>query len=73
LTVRADVAADIAVEVDYANANAASWAFLSEEKLNDPAIYPDEEIWRRMFVVEMAEPAEERNRTRTLARVKSGL
>jgi putrescine transport system substrate-binding protein len=70
---RADVAADIAVEVDYANANAASWAFLSEEKLNDPAIYPDEEIWRRMFVVEMAEPAEERNRTRTLARVKSGL
>ena len=70
---RADVAADIANEVRYANANRASWAFLSEEEMNDPAIYPDEEAWRRMFVVEIGEPAEERNRTRTLARIKSGL
>ncbi len=70
---RADVAADIADYVDYANANAASWELLSEEKLNDPAIYPDEEVWDRMFAVDMAEPARERMRTRTLARVKSGL
>jgi len=70
---RADVAADIAIQVDYANANGASWEFLSEEQLNDPAIYPDEEIWRRLFVVEVADPARERVRTRTLASVKSGL
>lgn len=70
---RADVAAEIAIQVDYANANAASWEFLSEEKLNDPAIYPDDEIWGRMFAVDMAEPAEERLRTRALARAKSGL
>lgn len=70
---RADVAAGIADYVDYANANAASWELLSEEKLNDPAIYPDEKVWDRMFAVDMAEPARERMRTRTLARVKSGL
>jgi putrescine transport system substrate-binding protein len=70
---RADVAADIAIQVDYANANGASWELLPEEQLNDPAIYPDEEIWRRLFVVDMADPARERMRTRTLARVKSGL
>jgi putrescine transport system substrate-binding protein len=70
---RADVAADIAIQVDYANANGASWEFLPEEQLNDPAIYPDEEIWRRLFVVEVADPARERVRTRTLARAKSGL
>jgi len=70
---RADIAADIAIQVDYANANAASWELLSEEKLNDPAIYPDDETWKRMFAVDMAEPAVERMRTRTLSRAKSGL
>lgn len=70
---RADIAADIAIQVDYANANAASWEFLPEDKLNDPAIYPDDEIWDRMFAVYLADPAQERMRTRTLARVKSGL
>jgi putrescine transport system substrate-binding protein len=70
---RADVAADIAIQVDYANANAASWELLSEDVLNNPAIYPDDEIWDRMFAVDIAEPAVERLRTRTLSRAKSGL
>jgi putrescine transport system substrate-binding protein len=70
---RADIAADIAKQVDYANANAASWEFLSEESLNNPAIYPDEEIWNRMFAIDVADPVRERARTRTLARAKSGL
>lgn len=70
---RADVAADIAKDVDYANANAASWEFISEESLNNPAIYPDEEIWNRMFAIDVADPVQERMRTRTLARAKSGL
>ena len=70
---RADIAADIAIQVDYANANAASWELISEEQLNDPAIYPDDETWKRMFAVDMAEPAVERMRTRTLSRAKSGL
>ena len=70
---RADVAADIAIQVDYANANAASWEHLSEDVLNNPAIYPDDEIWDRMFAVDIAEPAVDRLRTRTLSRAKSGL
>jgi len=70
---RADIAADIAIQVDYANANAASWELIGEEQLNDPAIYPDDETWKRMFAVDMAEPAVERMRTRTLSRAKSGL
>ena len=70
---RADVAADIAKDVEYANANSASWELLSEETLNNPAIYPDEEVWSRMFTIDSADPVRERMRTRTLARAKSGL
>jgi len=70
---RADVAADITNDVDYANANAASWELLDEDTLNNPAVFPDEENWERMFTIRMGDPAQERMRTRTLARVKSGL
>lgn len=70
---RADIAADNAEAVGYANANAASWELLSKDLLNNPAIYPDAEVWRRMFAIDMADPIEERRRTQTLARVKSGL
>jgi putrescine transport system substrate-binding protein len=70
---RADVAASNAKATGYANANAASWQFLSEESLNNPAIYPDAEVWKRMIAIKTADPVEERLRTRTLARVKSGL
>ena len=70
---RADVAADITNQVQYANSNAASWEFLSEEILNNPAVFPDEESWNRLFTIYLGSPAEERRRTRTLARVKSGL
>lgn len=70
---RADVAAEITNEVDYANANAASWQYLNEDTLNNPAVFPDQENWNRIFTIRMGTPAEERLRTRALARVKSGL
>ena len=70
---RADVAAEITNQVEYANANAASWEFLNEETFNNPAVFPDEENWERIFTIQMGTPAEERLRTRILARVKSGL
>ncbi len=70
---RADVAAEITNQVQYANANAASWELLREETLGNPAVFPDKESWDRMFTIQMGDPAEERMRTRTLARVKSGL
>lgn len=70
---RADIGFANADFTEYASANAAAWKLLSEEELNNPAIYPDEVVWSRMFPVAVTDPVEERRRTRTLARVKSGL
>jgi putrescine transport system substrate-binding protein len=70
---RPDIAAENANEVYYANVNRSSWEFTKPEILSDPAIYPDEEIWERMYVVRVADPKRQRARTRTFARIKSGL
>jgi len=70
---RADIAADIANAVAYANANAASWEFTNPEILNDPGIYPTDETWESMYRVQPVDPKRERPRTRAFARVKSGL
>ena len=70
---RADIAADIANEVFYANANAASWPLTNPEILNNPAIYPDEETWKRLYPILTADPKRERPRTRAFARAKSGI
>jgi putrescine transport system substrate-binding protein len=70
---RADIAADIANTVFYANANAASWEFVKPEILNNPSIFPDEETWSRLYPIHSADPKRERPRTRTFARVKSGI
>ncbi len=70
---RADVAADIANTVFYANANGASWQYVKPEILNNPAIFPDESAWKRLYPSTPADPKQERPRTRAFARVKSGL
>jgi putrescine transport system substrate-binding protein len=70
---RADIAAANANEVFYANANGASWPLVSADVLGNPAIFPDEEVWKRLFPVNPVGPKEERPRTRAFARVKSGL
>ncbi|HNP37409.1 MAG TPA: polyamine ABC transporter substrate-binding protein [Woeseiaceae bacterium] len=70
---RADIAAANANEVFYANANAASWPLINPEILNNPAIFPDKEVWKRLFPMNPVDPKEERPRTRAFARVKSGL
>ncbi len=70
---RADIAADIVNTVFYANANAASWEFVKPEILNNPSIFPDAETWSRLYPVLPADPKRERPRTRTFARVKSGI
>jgi putrescine transport system substrate-binding protein len=70
---RADVAAENAIEVQYANVNSASWPLLPAEQFENPAIYPDDEIWDRIFVLTPAPPKRERPRTRSFARAKSGI
>ncbi len=70
---RADISADIANTVHYANANRASWQFIRPEILNNPSIFPDEEVWKRLYPILSADPKRERPRTRAYARVKSGI
>ena len=70
---RPDIAADIANEIYYANANRDSWPLTNPLILNDKGIYPDEELWQRIYRVSPIDPRRERARTRTFARIKSGL
>ncbi|MCP5089293.1 MAG: extracellular solute-binding protein [Gammaproteobacteria bacterium] len=70
---RADVAADIANEIFYANANGASWKLMDPAIRSNPAIYPDDDIWRRVYPTPAIPPRQERTLTRSFARVKSGI
>jgi putrescine transport system substrate-binding protein len=70
---RPDIAADIANEVSYGNVNKSSWALTRPDLLNDPAIYPPESDWQRLYPILAVDPKRERFRTRSFARVKSGI
>jgi putrescine transport system substrate-binding protein len=70
---RGDIAAMNAEETFYANTNRSSWKLLDPEILNDPAIYPSEEDWERIYAIPLPTPKEDRNMTRTYARIKSGI
>ena len=70
---RGDIAALNAQETYYANANRASWKFLDPAITNDPAIYPTEKDWERIYAIPVPTPKEDRNMTRTYSRIKSGL
>jgi putrescine transport system substrate-binding protein len=59
--------------VYYANANRASWEFIDQQVLDDPAVFPDQKIMDSLFVVYPADPIPERARTRAYARAKSGI
>ena len=70
---RPNIAAEIANYVAYANSNRSSWELMDPEILNNPAIFPDEETWKILYPVLTVDPKRERPRTRTFARMKSGL
>lgn len=70
---RADVAAKNTNFNYYANANGASFKLLDDDVLNNPAVYPDAAVWQRLYAIEPTDPVRERPRTRTLARIKSGI
>lgn len=70
---RPEVTADISNFVYYANPNEAARRMLKPEVLNNPGIYPDEAAWDLLYPVYFGEPKQERLRTRTWARVKSGI
>jgi putrescine transport system substrate-binding protein len=70
---RAQIAAEVANFVNYANANRNSWPLIEQRILDDKAIFPDQETMDRLYVVYPADPKPERARTRAYARAKSGI
>lgn len=66
------IAAEITEYVRYANPNAAADEYLSDEILNDPAIYPETDVMDNLYV-QVEKPQDiQRARTRIWNRVKSG-
>ncbi len=53
---RADIAAANVANSRYANANSASWELLDAEILDNPAIFPTEEVWEVMYPIKTAVP-----------------
>ena len=70
---RPEVIAEISQYVYYANANRAAKALLPVEVAMDPAVYPPEEQLDNMKVGYVFGPKDERRRTRTWSRIKTGL
>ncbi|MDQ0315250.1 polyamine ABC transporter substrate-binding protein [Amorphus orientalis] len=57
----------------YANGNKASQEYIDPEILNDPQVYPPEDVLERLFVVEPYNPRDQRMLTRTWTTIKSGI
>ncbi len=58
--------------VFYANGNKASQPFINKDILNDPAIYPDEAMLKKLFTVSPYNPKVQRVITRLWTKVVSG-
>ena len=69
---RPEVMAKASNYVYYANGNAASKEFLSEDVFGDPAIYPAEETVARLYTVSPFDPRLQRVVTREWTRVRTG-
>ncbi len=69
---RPDVAAANSNLVEYANANAASRGQVKPEVLNNPGVYPNEEVMKRLFTNTAYDERLQRTVTRLWTRVKTG-
>ena len=70
---RPEVIASISNFTGYANGNKSATALLDPQIRNDPGIYPDVGIKRKLQPVLMYPPKKERIRSRTWTRVKTGI
>ena len=70
---RPDVAAAISNETRYATPNIAALPLVDPEARNDPAVYPSDEVKKRLYKGVIHDPIDERKRTRLWSRVKTGL
>ena len=69
---RPDVIAKATNYVNFANANEASMELVDEAVLNDPAIYPTDEVLETLFTTTELPPRAQRVQTREWTRVKTG-
>lgn len=69
---RPEVMAEISEELKIASANAAATALLPAELTENPAIYPDQAVKERLFVVRPLSHEAEQARTRLWTRFKTG-
>jgi len=70
---RPEVIAAISNFTGYANANRDATSLVNPEYTGNPAIYPDEDIIKRLHPTTVQPPKIERLRSRTWTRVKTGL
>jgi putrescine transport system substrate-binding protein len=57
---------------NYANANLAAKAFIDKAVLENPAVYPSEEVMKRLFAPQPTNEEQDREMTRALQTIKSG-
>jgi putrescine transport system substrate-binding protein len=69
---RPEVIAEITNAVSYPNPNVPATALVKPDIRDDPAVYPPEDVRRRLYIDLPAPPAYERARTRAWTRLKSG-
>src|SRR5699024_7068537 len=67
-----EIAAEVTNDVNFANANKAAKAFVKPDAVNDPAIYPPQEVLDKAFTLTVKSPQLERTITRTWTRLRTG-
>ena len=68
---RPEVIAEISNKVNFANANIPSKPLINEAALNNPGIYPQEELMRKLFVAKVLPPDVARVMTRQWVEIKA--
>ena len=66
-----EVIAEISNKVNFANANIPSKSLIKADSLNNPDIYPEEELMRKLFVAKILPPDIDRVMTRQWVDIKS--
>ena len=68
---RPEVVAEISNKVNFANANIPSKSLIKADSLNNPDIYPEEDLMRKLFLAKILPPDIDRVMTRQWVDVKS--
>jgi len=66
-----EVVAAISNKVNFANANIPSKSLIKADSLNNPGIYPEEELMRKLFIAKILPPDVDRVMTRQWVDIKS--